>query len=67
MRKASAICCAFGNSGVTADEEQPQHVIPLVRHIEPLGERCLVIELHYGAIRRRRARFTKEDIRKENI
>jgi hypothetical protein len=36
--------CAFGNTGVTADEEQ-RSTSPIVRPIE----RCLVIELHYGA------------------
>ena len=37
--------CAFGNTRVTADEEQ-RSTSPIARPIE----RCLVIELHYGAI-----------------
>jgi hypothetical protein len=36
--------CAFGNTRVTADEEQ-RSTSPIARPIE----RCLVIELHYGA------------------
>ena len=36
--------CAFGNTRVTAVEEQ-RRTSPIVRPIE----RCLVIELHYGA------------------
>jgi len=47
--------CAFGNTRMTADEEQ-RSTSPIVRAIE----RCLVIELHYGAIGKGVPTYEKE-------
>jgi len=47
--------CAFGNTRVTADEEQ-RSTSPIARPIE----RCLVTELHYGAIGKGVPTYEKE-------
>jgi hypothetical protein len=47
--------CAFGNTRVTADEEQ-RSTSPIARPIE----RCVVIELHYGAIGKRVPTYEEE-------
>ena len=52
--------CAFGNTRVTANEEQ-RSTSPIARPIE----RCLVIELHYGATGKGALEAT--NIRKRNI
>jgi hypothetical protein len=47
--------CAFGNTRVTADESSAARH-PIARPIE----RCLVIELHYGAIGKGVPTYEKE-------
>ena len=47
--------CALGNTRMTADEEQ-RSTSPIARPIE----RCLVTELHYGAIGKGVPTYEKE-------